>query len=130
MRIGLLEDNPSIVDWLSTALGMAGHSVSPYYDGPSLLAHLFATESISPTLPFDLLLVDLYLPGGISGLDVINRLRKAIPSEQFPIIVVSGASLSELNRLHASHPDIPVLQEPFRVGTLLEQIEMLSADRA
>ena len=128
MQIGLLEDNPSIVEWLSTALEMAGHGVHPYQDGPSLLVCLFATDCIPTSLPFDLLIVDLLLPGGMSGLDVINRVRKAIPPEQLPVIVVSGASLSELGRLQESHPDIPVLQKPVRLQTLLWWIKMLASD--
>src|SRR5712692_11977600 len=79
MQIGLLEDNPSIVEWLSTALEMAGNGVHPYQDGPSLLVCIFATDCIPTSLPFDLLIVDLLLPGGMSGLDVINCVRKAIP---------------------------------------------------
>jgi hypothetical protein len=31
-----------------------------------------------------------------------------------------------LRRFQASHPDIPVLQKPFGMGTLLEQMKMLA----
>ncbi len=128
MQIGLLEDNPSIIDWLSTALGMAGHSVYPYHDGPSLLAYLFAGENIPTSIPYDLLVVDLYLPGRMSGLDVINFIRKAIPPERLPIIVISAASLSELDLLQANHPDIPVLQKPYQLRRLLWWMKTLSSD--
>ncbi len=66
MQIGLLEDNPSIATLLSTVLTMAGHSVCPSYDGASFLAGLFASDHIPRSIPYDLLLVDLYLPSDAS----------------------------------------------------------------
>ena len=124
MRIGLLEDNPAIVDWLTTALEMAGHAVSHHTDGPSLLACLFDAEgSVSEPLPYDLVLVDFYLPGDMSGLQVIDAIRAIIPKERLPLIVISGASLRELERIGASHPDLPIVQKPFKVSDLLALIE-------
>jgi len=128
LQIGLLEDNPSLVEWLTTTLEMAGHDVHVYRDGPSLLARLFATDSTPPALPFDLLLVDLFLPGEMTGWDVINCVRTAIPPEKLPIIVVSGASLSQLDQVQASHPDIPVLQKPYQVRRLLWWIKILTSE--
>jgi DNA-binding response OmpR family regulator len=128
MQIALLEDNPSLVEWLSTALEMSGHHIHVYRDGPSLLAYLLAIENIPFSLPFDLLLVDLFLPGGMSGWDVINSLRTTIPPEHLPIIVISGASLNELDHLQASHPDIPVLQKPYQLRRLLWWIKILTSE--
>jgi CheY-like chemotaxis protein len=128
MQIGLLEDNPTLIEWLSTALEFAGHSVDTYRDGPSLLRYLLATDRFPLSLPFDLLLVDIFLPGGMSGWDVINRLRTAIPPEQLPIIVISGASLNHLDHLQASHPDIPVLQKPYQLHRLLWWIKILTSE--
>ena len=123
MQIGLLEDNPAIATLLSTVLRMAGHSVCPSYDGVSFLAGLFASDPI----PYDLLLVDLYLPGRLSGWEVVSSIRRVIPAEKLPIIVISAASVGELRRFQTSHPDIPVLQKPFGMGRLLEQMKMLAS---
>jgi len=129
MQIGLLEDNPSLVEWLTTALEFAGHNVHTYQDGPSLLRGLFAIDGFPLSLPFDLLLVDLFLPGGLSGWDVINQLRTTIPPEQLPIIVISGASMNHLDHFQASHPDIPVLQKPYQLRRLLWWIKILTAEQ-
>ena len=126
MQIGLLEDNPAIATLLSTVLTMAGHSVCPSYDGASFLAGLFASDHISRSIPYDLLLVDLYLPGCLSGWEVVSSIRDVIPAEKLPIIVISAASAGELKKFQASYPDIPVLQKPFGMGTLLEQMKMLA----
>ncbi len=128
MQIGLLEDNPAIATLLPTVLRMAGHRVFPSSDGASFLAGLFASDHISRSLPYDVLLIDLYLPGRLSGWEVISSIRGVIPAEKLPIIVISAASVGELRRFQASHPDIPVLQKPFGMGTLLEQMATLSAD--
>ena len=129
MQIGLLEDNPSIVRLLSTILSNVGHNVSAFVDGAAFLASLGATEATSPTLSYNLLLIDLYLPGSLSGWDVINIIRTTIPPEQLPIIVISAASAGELKQLQARHPDIAVIQKPFGMAALLEQIEKHSPAR-
>ena len=36
----------------------------------------------------------------------------------------SGASLHELERIRTGHPDLPILQKPFKVSDLLTLIEM------
>src|SRR2546427_684589 len=88
MQIGLLEDNPAIATLLSTVLTMAGHSVCPSYDGASFLAGLFASDHIPRSIPYDLLLIDLYLPGCLSGWEVVSSIRDVIPAEKLPILVV------------------------------------------
>jgi DNA-binding response OmpR family regulator len=127
MQIGLLEDNPTIVNLLSTILSMVGHQVSTFEEGDAFLASFLGGESKSPSVPFDLLLIDLYLPGQLSGWDVIDSIRTTIPPEQLPIIVISASGLAELKHLRASHPDIPVLQKPFAIATLLKLIKSVSA---
>lgn len=129
MKIGLLEDNPATVTLLTTALEMAGHTISSYSDGASLLDDLFAGHRIHTTLPYDLLLVDLYLPGGLSGVAVIASIRAAIPPEQLPLMVISAASKRDLEAFQASHPDIPTLQKPLKLKHLVEAIERSNKGR-
>lgn len=130
MKIGLLEDNPTTVTLLTTAMEMAGHTVCHYSNGSSLLEDLFAEHRIDAALPYDIMLVDLYLPGGLSGLDVITSIRAAIPPEKLPLIVISAASKRELEAFHANHPDVPALQKPLKLKHLLETIERSNEGRA
>lgn len=123
MNIGLLEDNPAIVDYMSTALCMAGHEVYPHTDSPSLLAQLFHQTGIRSPLPYDLVIVDLLLPGTMSGIEAIHRIHQVIPPGTLPIIIVSACSQEELAQVKARFPHVPVLRKPFKMTSLLYMIE-------
>ena len=123
MKIGLLEDNINIHEYLTTVLEMAGHTVSAHMDGMSLLDTLFSEESKHTSLPYDLLIIDLSLPGTLSGLSVISYIRQTITSETLPIIVLSAASPNQLEEIQTRFPNIQVLQKPCEIKTLLRLIE-------
>jgi DNA-binding response OmpR family regulator len=123
MKIGLLEDNINIHEYLTTVLEMAGHTVSAHMDGMSLLDTLFSEESKHTLLPYELLVIDLSLPGTLSGLSVINYIRQTITPETLPIIVLSAASPNQLEEIQTRFPNIQVLQKPCEIKTLLRLIE-------
>lgn len=122
MRIGLLEDNTAIHEYITTVLKLAGHTVTTHTDGLSLLDELLGEQSTQSSLPFDLVIVDLLLPGTLSGLAVINSIRQTILPETLPIIVVSAASQHQLEQIHQRFPDVQVLQKPFSMKSLLQLI--------
>ena len=123
MKIGLLEDNINIHEYLTTVLEMAGHTVSAHMDGMSLLDTLFSEESKHTPLPYDLLVIDLSLPGTLSGLSVISYIRQTITPETLPIIVLSAASPNQLEEIQTRFPNVQVLQKPCEIKTLLRLIE-------
>ena len=104
-------------------LQLSGHTVSTHTVGLSLLDELLAEQSAETPLPYDLVIVDILLPGTLSGLAVINSIRQNIPPETLPIIVVSAASQHQLEQIRERFPDVQVLQKPFPMKTLLELIE-------
>ena len=123
MKIGVLEDNINLHEYLTTVLEMAGHTVSAHMDGMSLLDTLFSEESKHTSLPYDLLVIDLSLPGTLSGLSVISYIRQTITPETLPIIVLSAASPNQLEDIQRRFPNIQVLQKPCEIKTLLRLIE-------
>lgn len=122
MDIGILEDNPAILDFLTTTLEMHGHTVHPYTFGASLLAALFGAAGVTSARPYDLVIIDLLLPGSMSGLEVSTTIRQAHDPE-FPLIIISGASQDILERAQMLLPDVPVLRKPFHITALLQVIE-------
>ena len=125
MKIGLLEDNPNILELMQAILEMKGHTLFSHTTGQSLLETLqahSAEQGKRTSLPYDLLIVDLSLPGGMSGLDVITAIYQLIAPDILPIIVVSGGGLSELEQVHARFPAIPIVRKPFPLQTLLQLI--------
>ena len=127
MNIALLEDNHPILDYLSTALEMLGHSVQKFTSSAPLLETLFIGESVRVPLPYDLALIDLLLPGpgSASGLRTVQIIREAISPQQLHIIVVSACSQKELEQAQAELPQVPILRKPFKMRQLLELIDQM-----
>ena len=50
MKIGLLEDNPAILDFMTTALQMAGYRVETHTKSASLLEALLAGGDVAAAL--------------------------------------------------------------------------------
>ncbi|HZU68864.1 MAG TPA: response regulator [Ktedonobacteraceae bacterium] len=125
MNIALLEDNPAVLDYMSTALRMAGHNVSTHVESSSLLAALFHPAGVCSPLPYDLVIVDLLLPGDMSGVEAIHRIRQSIPPDTLPIVIVSACSQYELAQVKARFPHIPMLRKPFKMSKLLQTINQL-----
>ena len=123
LSIGLLEDNPMLSELITTMLEMAGHTVSTYSDGASCLEHLFAQRGARKEPLCDLLIVDLNLPGTLSGFDVIAYICHTLHVNTLPIIVVSGAGQDSLIRVRNRFPTIPTVQKPFQLQALLDTIE-------
>jgi DNA-binding response OmpR family regulator len=123
VNIAILEDNPAILDYLSTALEMSGHHIATFTHGADLLDALFYEDQSLSDLPFDLILVDLLLPGDISGLDAIRSIRGAYTPERLPIIIVSACSQKELDEAQAALPGTPMMRKPFKIQELLHLID-------
>jgi len=123
MKIAILEDQPAILELLTTALELAGHHAYPYRIGTLLVETLFTSQSKHAPLPYDLLIIDLYLPGTLSGLEVINSIHQHIQPGMLPIILTSATSQSELSDLQAQLPTVTVLRQPFQLKDLLALIE-------
>lgn len=122
MKIAILEDNPPILDYLTTVLRMSGHTVTSFTQGAallnSLLAGILVGNETFPVLPYDMLLVDLLLPGDLSGQDVIRATQQAIPPERLPIIIMSACSQKELDLAQSEFPTLPILRKPFKIQEL------------
>jgi len=122
VNIAILEDNPAILDYLNAALTMNGHRVQTFTHGAALLNVLFPSDQPPVSIPFDLILVDLLLPGEISGLEAIQVIRKSIPHERLPVIIVSASGQKELDHAQSVLPEIPIIRKPFKMQELLRLI--------
>jgi CheY-like chemotaxis protein len=123
MKIAVLEDQPDILELLTTALELSGHRAYFYPTATSLVETLFTPRAKHAPLPYDLLIIDLYLPGTLSGVEVINSIHQRIPPGTLPIILTSATSQSGLTELQAALPAVSVLRQPFHLIDLLALIE-------
>jgi two-component system, OmpR family, response regulator len=126
MKIGLLEDNPAILDYMTTALQMAGYSVEAHTTSASLLDSLLTGEGLANPLPYDVVIIDLLLPGNIPGLAAIEHIHQLISPKRLPIIIISACSQTELEQVKEKLPYVPVLRKPFKMNALLQLIEKMN----
>ena len=125
MRIAVLDDNQCIGEMLQHYLELEGHTVVVYCRPSKFLANII--EPTTASIPFDLMIVDLFLSEGISegisGGEVIHQVRKIFPD--LPVILISAASAREIEAAKRGLPTVRVLQKPFSLASLLALIQEL-----
>jgi two-component system, cell cycle sensor histidine kinase and response regulator CckA len=83
----LVEDDPAVRRTLKGWLGRLGYRTVACADGPEALASWRERAGLGG---IDLLLTDMVMPGGLSGLDLVALLRAEVPD--LPVVVMTGYS--------------------------------------
>jgi DNA-binding response OmpR family regulator len=109
----VVEDDPAIRRGVVDSLRFAGYSTLEAADGRS------AREATLSAI-YDLLLLDLVLPGG-DGLDILRELRKLHPAAPVIIMTARGSESDRVTGLKLGADDYIV--KPFSVRELLARIE-------
>lgn len=115
MRILIVEDDERILDFLKRGLEAEQHEVESAPNG-KLGIHLTTTR------PYDVLLLDVYLPG-LSGIELCRELRRR--GLTTPVVIMTardGAEVREEGRRAGAND---YLAKPFSFELLLEKIEAL-----
>jgi adenylate cyclase len=86
-RLFVVDDNELNRDMLSRRLGSRGYAVEVAEDGERALARLEEQT-------FDLVLLDVMMPG-LSGIDVLKRVRERWPESDLPVIMVTARDTTE-----------------------------------
>ncbi len=130
MNIALLEDNPANFEYIQTLLQFEGHHVFAQGDASSFIASIWAMCRQNAVLPYDLAIIDLMLPGRLSGLDVLRSLRATdSPLAYFPLMVISGASQNILDEVQTLFPSVPILRKPFRRQELISVLATIRNEK-
>jgi PAS domain S-box-containing protein len=107
-RILVVEDNNAVGEHASQLLRDIGYETVLVPDAPSALRVLEDDGG-----GFDLVLTDIVMPGGVSGLDLANRLTQTHPA--LPVVLTTGYS-EVLVDDDAS--DFELLRKPYSLDTL------------
>lgn len=107
----VVEDEPALLELVTSILEGQGYRVLPARSGPAAL-DLWREHSRQ----VDLLLTDVVMPDGISGPDLVQRVRQDRP--EIRAILMSGYAATEFP---LSDRDL-FLQKPYRPSTLLKAI--------
>jgi PAS domain S-box-containing protein len=117
-RILLMDDDEAILHVLARWLKDMGHTVETAFDGQQALT-LFA-RSKRDGEPFDALILDLTLPGGIGGDEVLRRIRRTDPETK--AILSSGYSDGPIVTHYAAHGFKGVLLKPYTQAELKNKL--------
>ena len=128
-RVGLLEDNERIARLSATMLQFAGHTVTIYNRGRTLLDDLIPScHAISPfdhiplmKLPMDVLMLDLQLPD-MSGVEVVHYLQSYAQTRALPLIFCTAANLSDIASVLHIAPGSQVVEKPFKLQALVDAV--------
>ena len=91
-RVLVVDDDESNRESLSRRLRRRGLTVDLAVDGTDALARIDTAAANST--PFDLILLDVMMPG-LSGIEVLERLRKSHSPSDLPIIMATANDRSE-----------------------------------
>lgn len=117
MRVLVVEDDPAVAAYVLKGLREAGHQAEHASNGRD--GFFLATSE-----PFDAIVLDRMLPGGLDGLRVLEMLRGE--GNHTPVLVLSAlAAVDEKVRgLRAGGDDY--LAKPFAFAELLARVEALA----
>jgi two-component system, OmpR family, response regulator len=116
VKVLLVEDSARVVEFVRKGLEESGHTVDHADNGRD---GLFLASSE----PYDVIILDRMLPGGIDGLGIIEALRRT--GNRCPILILSSlVNVDERIRgLKAGGDDY--LTKPFSFGELAARLEAL-----
>ncbi|MBY0335637.1 MAG: response regulator, partial [Acetobacteraceae bacterium] len=119
LSILLVEDDPGIATLVAQLLEAMGHGVRHLQGAKAALAAL--EEGIRP----DIVVTDVLMPGGMSGLELAARLREGWPG--LPVVLTTGYA-DRLEDIAAT--GLPVLRKPFAADELDAAIRAVMRETA
>jgi two-component system NtrC family sensor kinase len=115
-RILLVDDEESVLELEQEVLQGRGHLVRMARDGEDV-RRLLTTDK------FDLLILDLNLAGGASGLQLYAWIRENHPALSLRVLFTTSEALGPDKNQMAGGTGCPVLQKPFLVPDFLAAVE-------
>jgi PAS domain S-box-containing protein len=116
LKLLALDDDQAVRQVFKVMLAKLGHHVTVVATSGEALAGF--TKARAGSQPFDLVFVDLTMPGDLSGEEVIGKLRAIDPAVR--IVVMSGYSTSSVLAKHRELGLAGALAKPFDVEAVRE----------
>jgi PAS domain S-box-containing protein len=120
-RVLVMDDDRVVRGVMAELLGALGHAVELAEDGAAAVTRYRTAREAGH--PFDAVIVDLTVAGGMGGLDTLARLRAIDPDAW--VIAASGYSDDAVMAEHERHGFNAALRKPFT----LESLERVLAAR-
>jgi PAS domain S-box-containing protein len=109
----VVEDNDDVRELAESVLEMSGYAVQSAASGEQALALLEGGSRV------DLVFTDVIMPGGMNGLELVDKVRQQHPS--MPVLVTTGY----MDQLPANEPSkgLDILAKPYKHEDLLERVK-------
>ena len=120
-RILVMDDEQSICRMVEDALTQFGYEVTVAQDGQAAI-DLFS-ETLASGGKFDVILLDLTIPGGMGGKEAIQHLRRFDPNVN--AIVTSGYSDDPIMSDFQAYGFQGILVKPYKIIDLAKTLESL-----
>ncbi len=112
----VIEDEPSVMSFLSAALQRAGYAMVPASSGAEGLRLLASGR-------FRGVISDMRTPGGVNGDDVHAWLVKNRPELVSRLVFITGDTVNEETLAILRRTGAPCVEKPFRVSQLIAVVE-------
>ncbi len=122
-RVLVMDDEPAVAEAATTILESRGCRVKVAAHGEAALDAYRA--SLDTEQPFDAVILDLTIPGGMGGKETIHRLREIDGGVR--ALVSSGYSNDPVMADHRAHGFAGVLPKPYSANELLETVASILA---
>lgn len=117
-RVLIADDDPAICALIGTVLRKGPYEMVTCHDAESALVAINRDE------PFDVIVCDFMLPG-ISGIDLVERLRADPRTTGVPILMISGHTNYAMDGRAKSAGANLFLNKPFTISQLRTSINSL-----
>jgi len=123
LKILVCEDQDAIRSMIEALVSASGHQVVTVPDGSRAVEHALSGE-------YDVLLLDLMLPGQMDGFGVAARLRSEPKTRGLPILVISAMDDPESQKRAKDLGVTEFYGKPFSPVSLLKGIDAVARRKA
>ncbi len=117
-RILVMDDEEMIIDVASIMLSELGFTVDTCSNGAEAVARYKA--ALEQGMPYDFVILDLTVPGGMGGLEAGRRIREMDPNAT--MIVSSGYSHDAVMADLHDHGFAGAVMKPYSIDTLIKEL--------
>jgi CheY-like chemotaxis protein len=121
-RVLVADDDHEICSLIETILRRGPYALTVCNDAESALVH------VADDAPFDLIICDFMLPG-ISGIELITRVRANVASADVAIVMISGHNNDTMAARAKSAGANAFLTKPFTLRQLRATVQTLLESR-
>jgi len=121
LRVLIMDDEPSVRTILSRILCKMGNEVAEAEDGESAIKKYELARNADT--PFDVVIMDLTIPGGMGGKEAVTKILAINPMAQ--VLVSSGYSNDPVIADYRDYGFSGIISKPFRIDDLKNTLDAI-----